>query len=198
MTSFFRDALRALPHPASQLLLFSLFIILSVPVFAQRADHLTKKEVELIQEYQEVDRRMEIYTRAIERRLLAIEGTGRLNNDEMKQLEKEEETWGPLPEGNFSQIIADVPRILDEAVNKIEDVAERNSESDLFPFAVYILSDYSASLAPRLEALKARATTAHDIGLLNLSISQCADIVEASEKVPRPDPKDRKKKKKTD
>lgn len=165
-------------------------------VQGQRADHLTDEEIELIRDVQEVDLRMEIYARAIERRMLSINGTSGLNKDDLKLLEKESEKWGPLPEGTFSILLSDIPRILDEAVSKIEDVAERNESSDLFPFAVYIIADYCRDLAPRLEALRSRAAGARDIALINTAIGECSDIVEASSKIPRPDPKERDKKKK--
>lgn len=173
-----------------------LISFLSSAAFSQRADHLTNEEIELIRDEQAVDDRMDIYTRAIERRLIAIQGTGSLSKDDLKRLEKETEKWGELPEGTPSELYSDIYRILDEAVNKIEDVADRNAESKLFPFAVHILADYSRALVPRLEALKAKTASAREIALLNDSIGQCNDIIEASSKVDKPDPKDRKKAKK--
>lgn len=169
---------------------------LASTVFPQRADHLTPEEIELIRDEQAVDDRMDIYIRAIERRLIAISGTSPLSKDELKRLEKETEKWGELPTGSPSELFSDIYRILDEAVSKIEDVADRNAESKLFPFAVHILADYSRALVPRLEALKAKTGSARDIALLNDSIDQCGDIIEASSKVEKPDPKDRKKAKK--
>ncbi|MCO6512371.1 MAG: hypothetical protein J5I65_16425 [Aridibacter famidurans] len=173
-----------------------LISFLASAAFSQRADHLTDEEIELIRDEQAVDDRMDIYTRAIERRLIAIQGTGSLSKDDLKRLEKETEKWGELPEGSPSELYSDIYRILDEAVNKIEDVADRNAESKLFPFAVHILADYSRALVPRLEALKSKTASAREIALLNDSIGQCNDIIEASSKVDKPDPKDRKKAKK--
>lgn len=170
-----------------------LSICSTAAVSAQRADHLTDEEIELIRDVQEVDYRMEIYTRAIERRIIAIRGKETLDKDGLKRLEKESEKWGELPEGTFTQLLADVPRILDEAVNKIEDVAERDEKSELFPFAVYILADYCVELTSTLEGLRGKAKTPRDTALINDSIGQCADISEASSKVTRPDPKARKK-----
>jgi len=170
-------------------------LLFTSPASAQRADHLTNEEIELIRDVQEVDKRMEIYTRAIERRLIAIEGTSRLGKDELKMLEKEQERWGDLPEGSRTQLLSDIDKILDEAVNKIEDVAEHNEKSELFPIAVYILADYAKTLAPRLVELRERAANSRDVAVLNSAIGQCEDIVEASSKVPRPEPPAKKKKK---
>lgn len=177
---------------------FLFFFLLSSAsnAFPQRADHLTDEEIELIRDVQAVDDRMEIFTRAIERRLIALNGTAGLSKDELKQLEKESDKWGDLPEPNPSQIFSDIRGILDEAISKIEDVADRNEESALFPFAVHILADYCGALLPRLEALKTKASTPRDIAMLNDAIDQSQEIVAASSKVEKPDPKDRKKAKK--
>lgn len=186
--------------PCRTILLFLLTIsfLTAFPTYvgAQRADHLTDEEIELVRDVQSVDDRMEIYVRAIERRLIAIDGTGGLGKDELKRLEKEKGKWGELPGGGFSQMVSDIYGILDEAVNKIEDVSDHNKKSKLLPHAVYILSDYSTTLIPKLEDLKKRATSARDVSFLNQSISTCNDIIEAASKIPRPDPKDRGKVKK--
>lgn len=166
------------------------------PVNAQRRDHLTDEEIELIRDVQEVDKRMEIYTRAIDRRLIAIEGTSALGKDDLKRLEKEKEYFGDLPEGSRTQLISDIDKILGEAVDKIEDVADHNIKSDLFPVAVYILADYARKLEPKLEGLRANSANSRDVALLNSAIGQCEDIVQASSKVTRPEPKAGKKKKK--
>lgn len=191
-----RSSLSARAPFLAATLAFLLIPVFAPTAFSQRADHLTNEEIELIRDEQAVDDRMDIYTRAIERRLIAIEGTSSLSKDELKRLEKETEKWGELPAGSPSEIFSDINRILDEAVSKIEDVADRNAESKLFPFAVHILADYSKALVPRLEALKAKTASARDIALLNGSIDQCSDIIEASSKIEKPDPKDRKKAKK--
>ncbi|NOT64385.1 MAG: hypothetical protein HOP19_29555, partial [Acidobacteria bacterium] len=73
--------------------LFVWFGLLLSASFAQsvKRDHLTEKEVDLIREWQEIDKRIEIFTKAADRRLLLLQ------NPEATQTKKEEENWGPLP-----------------------------------------------------------------------------------------------------
>ncbi len=175
-------------------LLLSFFAAPNTP--AQRRDHLTKEEVELIRDVQEVDGRMEIFVRAIDRRLIAISGTSGLDKDQLKRLEKEKEKWGELPEGTRSQLLSDIDKILDEAIDKLEDVSERDAKNELFAYAVYVLADYAKVLTGKLEALRDNSADPRDIAVLNSSIGQCGDIIEASSKVERPEPKTKKKKEK--
>lgn len=164
---------------------------------AQRRDHLTDEEIELVRDVQELDKRMEIFVRAIERRLIAINGRSGLSESELKQLEKEKEKWGELPEGSRSRMLSDIDKILEEAISKIEDVAEHDEKSELFPFAVHYLADSARLLVPRLEKLGVNSADSRDAALINSALEQCSDIIEASAKVPRPDPEARKKKKKS-
>lgn len=175
-------------------LLLSFFAAPNTP--AQRRDHLTKEEVELIRDVQEVDGRMEIFVRAIDRRMIAISGTSGLDKDQLKRLEKEKEKWGELPEGTRSQLLSDIDKILDEAIDKLEDVSERDAKNELFAYAVYVLADYAKVLTGKLEALRDNSADPRDIAVLNSSIGQCGDIIEASSKVERPEPKTKKKKEK--
>jgi hypothetical protein len=179
------------------LLLLSLILFSASDALAQKHDHLTKEEIELVRDVQEIDNRMDIFVRAIERRLIAIEGTSGLDKDQLKQIEKEQEKWGDIPEGSRSEMLSDVDKILDEAIDKLEDVAERDPKSELFAYAVYILADYARVLSPKLDTLRDRSANPRDAAVLNSSIDQCADIVEASSKIPRPEPKSKKKKKKS-
>lgn len=182
---------------ASSILSFLLLSFFAAPnTPAQRRDHLTKEEVELIRDVQEVDGRMEIFVRAIDRRMIAISGTSGLDKDQLKRLEKEKEKWGELPEGTRSQLLSDIDKILDEAIDKLEDVSERDAKNELFAYAVYVLADYAKVLTGKLEALRDNSADPRDIAVLNSSIGQCGDIIEASSKVERPEPKTKKKKEK--
>ena len=162
------------------------FISFGMTVNGQRREHLTSQEIELVREFQEIDRRMEIFVRAVERRLLAIEGTANLDRDGLKKLEKERDKWGELPFEPRPQLLSDIDKILDEAISKIEDVAERDSKSELFPAAVYVLADGAAGFIPRLESLTGKVADAREAALINSAVAHCRDIVQASSQVERP------------
>ena len=62
-------------------------------------DHLTQQEVDLVKEAQLLDKRIDVFIRAAERRLLVINGSaGAAAN--AKQLKKDSERWGELPTGS--------------------------------------------------------------------------------------------------
>jgi hypothetical protein len=159
----------------------------------RRRDHLTDQEIEIVRDVQEIDYRMLVFIKAIERRLVVLEGVDNLSADQVKKIDKEEDKWGELPEGTQTELLSDIDKILDEAINKIEDVAERDVESDLFPIAVYILSESAKNIIPRIEKFAENNENARDIALINSAVRQCSDIIEASSKVPRPDEKQLKK-----
>ena len=53
-------------------------LVISVQSFAQNREHLTYEEIELVRDIQDVEFRMKIFAKAIERRLLVIEGVVKL------------------------------------------------------------------------------------------------------------------------
>ena len=83
------------------LIAFSLVLFLIVPSivpvrasYLQKRDHLTTQEVDLVKEAQILDKRIEVFIKAAERRVMVINGTAASN---AKQLKKDAEKWGELP-----------------------------------------------------------------------------------------------------
>ena len=81
------------------------FLFVTPEANAQRKDHLTSQEIELVSFHQEIDVRMEVYTKAVERRFLRLNGTKSLSEKELKSLEKDTEKWGKLPEGSQTKML---------------------------------------------------------------------------------------------
>ena len=114
---------------------------------AQRRDHLSEMEIEIIRDVQAIDLRMEVYIKAVDRRLAV------LNNDlsETKQFEKDTEKWGAPPKGSRAELLRDIEKILDESISKIDDLASRDLENKLLPVAVNILADGANRFLPELK-----------------------------------------------
>ena len=161
-------------------------------VFAQRRDHLTEMEVELVRDAQEIDSRMDIFVKAIDRRFLV------LNNDasQAKQIEKDLEKWGELPTGTRMEILRDIEKILDEAISKVDDVATRDMKSELFPVAVNVLANGATRFLPELKLQLDKTTVETEKGSILNSIEFCNQIISASAKVPKLNEKEMKKMKK--
>src|SRR5215475_11826777 len=105
------------------LLLFALLISVSLfagSASAQTRDHLTDAETDLIRFHQELDKRVEVFIKAMDRRFEIINGVA---DPKMKKLMKDEPDWGDTPKGTRAQLISDIAGILDEAITNIDDVS---------------------------------------------------------------------------
>lgn len=177
---------------------FFIFLILllaaycSLPtVQAQRRDHLTEAEIELVRDAQQIDERMKVFVKAIERRFLVLKPDA----SPAKQIEKDSDKWGALPTGTRQQIFIDIEKLLDEAVSKIDDVGSRDSASDFFPAAVHTLADGAKEFLPQLKSELDKAADEREKGAIIGAIDLCNQIIEASAKVKRESPKEIKKRK---
>lgn len=180
----------------STVLLALTFVLGLQQVPAQRNDHLTDKETDLVREAQEIDRRMEVFIKAIERRFLVLENKSEnLSKKETKQIEKDTELWGDLPTSSRTKLLSDIEEILDEAINNIDDAASRDSKSQLFPKAIHKLADSAKEFIPKLKTFYDSAKTEREQALTYQAIEYCNMIIEASSKVGKPVEKTDKQKK---
>src|SRR5262244_1727444 len=77
---------------------------------AQTRDHLTDAETDLIRFHQELDKRIEVFIKAIDRRFEIINGVA---DPKMKKVIKDEPDWGDAPKGTRAELIGDIAGILD-------------------------------------------------------------------------------------
>lgn len=161
-------------------------------VSAQRRDHLTEMEVELVRDAQEIDSRMDIFVKAIDRRFLV------LNNDasQAKQVAQDLDQWGELPTGTRAQLLRDIEKILDEAISKVDDVATRDMKSRLFPVAVNVLANGAVRFLPELKLQLDKTTVESEKGSILNSLEFCDQIISAAAKVPKLNEKEMKRLKK--
>jgi len=149
-----------LPTSRSLILLGLLFLVFGgVAVQGQRRDYLTDDEIELVRDAQQIDLRIRVLTRAIDRRfaVLGISSNGEVPKDKSG-------SWGPAPSGTRVELLDDIKRIIQKAVDDIDNLAERPDSivveepdkkqkpkkyEDVFPPAVHIL----AAAAKRYEPL---------------------------------------------
>jgi hypothetical protein len=165
---------------------FCVLLLFSFSVSAQRRDHLTEMETELVREFQEIDKRTEILVKAIERRFFILNG---VNIDNSKQIEKDSEKWGELPTGSRRELLLDIEKILQEAIDNIDNVAERNIKSELLPKSVHILADASRKFLPHLKSQLDKPNSDMEKGAILGSIEFCNQIIEASAKIPKEEKK---------
>ncbi len=171
--------------------LFCIAILFPFSAAAQRRDQLTEMETELVRDAQEISLRTEVFIKAIDRRFLV------LNNDasKAKQVEKDLEKWGELPKGTRAELLLDIEKILQEAIDNIDDLAERDAKNERLPKAVHTLADAAVKLLPQLKSQLDKTSNEVEKGAILGAIDFCNQIIEASGKVPKEEPKEKKKKK---
>jgi len=147
----------------------------------QTRDHLTEKEVELVQEAQELDKRIGVFIKAADRRLLVIKG---LDPASAKDLKKDAELWGDLPSGTRGELVGDIAKILDEAITNIDDVSARDEKNPALPRVVRKLAATASRIITQLKPLQASATDAAEVSNFAALLENAETIVEAAGKLP--------------
>jgi hypothetical protein len=142
---------------------------------AQRRDHLTPEEADLVRDNQELDKRTAVFIRAAERRLLAATDPAAA----AKQAGKDGDKWGEV-KGSRTELLYDLSRILDEAVVNVEDVAARTPESTLIRKSLYTLSQAAGKFLPQLIPLRDVAQGGPERDYLERAIETAEEIVEAA------------------
>jgi len=148
---------------------------------APRRDPLTEKEADLVREAQALDERTKVFTKAVERRLLALAGPGTATS---KQAQKDADKWGELPQGTRAELLYDIAGIFDEAVTNIEDVGSHNAKSSLIPKSLRILAEASNRFLPQLTAMRERAQEEREKDALERAIEAAQEIIAAASKLP--------------
>jgi uncharacterized alpha-E superfamily protein len=160
------------------LLLGSMFI---APASAQSRDHLTQQEVDLVKEAQALDKRIDVFIKAAERRLMVINGSAAGN---AKQLKKDSERWGELPTGSRAELVTDIARILDEAITNIDDVSARDERNPLIPKALRKLAQAVNTIMGQLKPLAVEAKSDAEIASFELLHEDAQSILEAANRLP--------------
>jgi hypothetical protein len=156
----------------------STFITQAAPL---QRDHLTQQEVDLVKEAQILDKRIDVFIKATERRMMVITGSANANP---KQLKKDSERWGELPTGSRAELVSDIARILDEAITNIDDVSGRDERNPLIGKSLRKLAQAINSIMGQLRPLSADAKTDAEIASFELLNEDAQSILEAVNKLP--------------
>jgi hypothetical protein len=172
------------------LLLFAL--LFAFPARAQSRDHLTPQEVLLIQDAQILDKRIEVFIKAAERRMQVLTGVQTID---AKQQKKDSELWGELPTGSHAELIDDIAKILEEAITNIDDVGMHDEKSPLLPKAVRKLAAAATQITNQLTPIKEQSKSAAELSAIEQALENCKEILDAANKLPPPsEPKAKEKK----
>ena len=137
----------------------------------QAREHLTPEEIELIKDAQLLDKRIDVFIKAADRRMLVLSGSGSATTTG-KQLKKDSETWGELPKGSRAELIGDIARIFDEAITNIDDVSSRDEKNPLIPKSLRKLAGAASRIVELLKPVEAQAKSDEELS----SFDQLAEM----------------------
>jgi hypothetical protein len=164
--------------------LFTVLLLLFLfthTAIAQQRDHLTPQEVDLVKEAQVLDKRIDVFIKAADRRVLVINGAAAAN---AKQLKKDAERWGDLPTGSRAELVADIARIFDEAITNIDDVSSRDERNPLISKSLRKLAQAVNTIMDQLKPLRVDAKSDAEIASFELLNEDAQSILEAVTKLP--------------
>jgi len=172
----------------------SLLAVLAVSLFftfcapeaicaVQARDHLTEQEIELVKGAQVLDKRIDVFIKAVDRRMMVLNGTQATN---AKLLKKDAELWGDLPTGSRAELISDISKILDEAITNIDDVSSRDEKNPLIAKALRNLAAAVTRTVDQLKPLEAQAKGDSEVSAFDQLIENAESILQAANKLPPP------------
>ena len=149
----------------------------------QARDHLTEQEVELVKDSQILDKRIEVFIKAADRRMLVLSGAEATSAQQSK---KDAELWGPLPTGTRAELIGDIARIFDEAITNIDDVSSRDEKNPLVPKALRNLAAAVTRIVGQLKPLQAQLKADSELSTFDQLVENAESIIQAANKLPPP------------
>jgi len=165
--------------------LVTLALLLSIITVAQattpQREHLTPQEIDLVKEAQALDKRIDVFIKCVERRLMVINNSAAAN---AKQLKKDSERWGELPTGSRAELVGDIARIFDEAITNIDDVSARDERNPLIAKSLRKLATSVNTIMGQLKPLSVDAKSDAEVASFELLNEDAQSILEAANKLP--------------
>jgi hypothetical protein len=171
---------------------------------AQRRDYLTDDEVEIVRDAQQIDLRVAVLAHAVDRRLAALGLTTGEPLDKDKKEKKDSGKWGAEPKGTRLELLDDVRRIIQKAVDDIDNLAERPDSivveepgkgqkpkkyEDVFPKAVRVLASAAKRYEPLLKKEIDNSKDDKEKGVIMQSLDLCNQIIDAETRLASPQAK---------
>lgn len=145
-------------------------------VIMQNRDWLTDEEDMRVREAQEIDKRIGVFVKVIERRLSALTGSPATAS---KQSRKDAEKYGELRTGTPPELLSDIVRALNAAVDNIDDASSRPAQKTLLPKAFEKLQTAARQHQAQFSALRDGTKDTDALRLLDQSIEITDSIIAA-------------------
>src|SRR5437660_3567222 len=162
-------------------IVLSVLLLATAVVPAQSRDHLTDAETDLVRYYQELDKRIVIFIKAVDRRFAVINGTAQPST---KKALKDEPDWGEVPKGTRVELLGDIAGILDEAITNIDDVSRRDEKSPLLSRSLRKLTAATNGYLSQINALRTQAKDPDELAAIVRIDDYANQIIEVGNKLP--------------
>lgn len=171
-------------------LLVALAACLPAAAFQAR-DHLTEQEVEIVKEAQLLDKRIDVFIKAADRRMIALGGAATdpaaaSNSKAAKQAKKDSELWGEIPTGSRAELIGDIAGIFSEAITNIDDVSARDENNPLIAKSLRKLAAAASRIVAQLKPAEAQAKSDAELSSFDQLTEYADSILQAANKLPPP------------
>jgi len=157
----------------------------------QGREHLTPQEIDLVKDAQELDKRIDIFIKAADRRMLVLSGGEAAS---AKQLKKDAELWGDLPAGSRAELIGDIAGIFDESITNIDDVSAHDEKNPLIAKALRKLAAAATRIVEQLKPAETQAKGEAELESFEKLTEYADSILQAVNKLPPPPDKKSKTK----
>jgi hypothetical protein len=157
-------------------------------------DYMTDDEIELVRDAQNIDERISVLTKMIDRRFAAL----KIDVGGATIPSKESSKWGPAPTGTQTELLDDIKRLLEKAIDDIDNTAmhpvdyaadksrtekQKAKDAQRFPSAVRNLAVAAQRYQPPLKSLADKTSDEKQKGLVLAALDFCDEIVSAASKV---------------
>jgi len=158
-------------------------------------DYMTDDEIELVRDAQDIDQRIDVLTKMIDRRFAVL----KIDVGGAAVPSKETSKWGPAPTGTQTELLDDIKRLIEKGIDDIDNTAmhpidyaadksrsekQKAKDAQRFPSAVRNLAAAAKRYEPPLKILSDRTTDEKQKGLILAALDFCDEIIAASTKVP--------------
>jgi hypothetical protein len=161
----------------SPIILVCVSLLFAISANAQKRDHLTDAETDLIRYWQELDKRTDVFIKAADRRWTIINGG---TPAPIKKAMKDEPDWGDVPKGSRAELLSDIALILDEAITNIDNAAGHDSKNPLLSRALRKLNAAANNYVAQLNTWKTKTTNPDEVAALERINDEAREIMEAS------------------
>ncbi|MGH9949746.1 MAG: hypothetical protein ACRD6X_21470 [Pyrinomonadaceae bacterium] len=172
------------------LILLFCFALFAGYSHAQKRDYLTEAEIEIVRNNQDVDLRIAVLARMVDRRFAVIG----IQTGGKKPSGKSSDEWGEEPKGTRLEILTDIRQLIEKAIDDIdtlvgrlpEKMKEQRKGESIFNKAVRSLAGSANRWLSLLKKEFDAAEIAKDEKIYSItaaSIEFCEQIIDASSRI---------------